>query len=98
MIASLRAPQLVASDHNTPWALFSLVCIWGALFALTWAHWGDLTVDCGREMYVAAELAHGRTLYSDLWYPYTPGSPYFNGFLFRFFGFHLGVLYWSGAL
>jgi hypothetical protein len=79
-------------------ALLSLVCVWGVLFALTWAHWGDLTVDCGREMYVPAALAHGRTLYSDVWYPYTPGGPYTNGLLFRLFGIHLGVLYWAGAL
>jgi hypothetical protein len=97
-LASLPAPQLVPWDRNVSWALFSLVCIWGALFSLTWAHWGDLTVDCGREMYVAAELASGRTLYSDLWYPYTPGSPYVNSVLFHFFGLQLAVLYWAGAL
>src|SRR5579864_2418003 len=97
-ITLLRAPQFGGWDVNVCWALFSLVCIWTALFALTWAHWGDLTVDCGREMYVAAELASGRTLYSDVWYPYTPGSSYVNSVLFRFFGFQLGVLYWAGAL
>jgi hypothetical protein len=94
----VRASPHALWDRNTSWALFSLLCIWGALFALTWAHWGDLTVDCGREMYVAAELARGSTLYSDLWYPYTPGGPYVNSVLFRVFGFQLGVLYWAGAL
>jgi len=94
----VRTTQHALWDRNTCWALFSLLCIWGALFALTWAHWGDLTVDCGREMYVATELARGRTLYSDVWYPYTPGSPYVNSVLFRLFGFQLGVLYWAGAL
>ena len=97
-IASVRTPQSVAWDLNTFLALFSLVCIWGALFAFTWAHWGDLTIDCGREMYAPAELARGRTLYSDVWYPYTPGAPYVNSLLFRIFGFRLGVLYWAGAL
>jgi hypothetical protein len=96
--ASICQSQGVPWDRKTYWALFSLLTIWGALFALTWAHWGDLTVDCGREMYVARELARGRTLYSDLWYPYTPGGPYLNSVLFRLFGFQLGVLYWAGAL
>jgi hypothetical protein len=97
-IASLPAPQRVPWDLPTRWTLFSLVGIWAALFALTWAHWGDLTVDCGREMYVATELASGRTLYSDVWYPYTPGSPYLNSILFRIFGVQLSTLYWAGSL
>jgi len=50
-----------------------------------------LTVDCGRELYVAAELASGRTLYSDVRYPYTPSSPYVNSVLFQLFGFQLCV-------
>lgn len=79
-------------------ALGSLFCIWAALFTLTWAHWGDLTIDCGREMYVPAQLAKGRTLYADLWYPYTPGGPYLNALLFHLFGEQLRVLYWAGAL
>jgi hypothetical protein len=95
--ASVGDRQQVPWDRNTFWALLSLVGIWGALFALTWAHWGDLTVDSGREMYVAAELAQGKTLYSDIWYPYTPASPYVNSVLFRILGFNLGVLYWAGA-
>ena len=96
-LVSPYSPSLV-QGRNVSWFVLSLVCIWGALFALTWAHWGDLTVDCGREMYVASELAHGKTLYSDLWYPYTPGGPYLNSVLFRLFGFRLEVLYWAGAL
>ena len=97
-ITPVGTRQRVPWNIRTFWALFSLVCIWGALFSLTWAHWGDLTIDSGREIYVAAELAQGRTLYSDLWYPYTPGSPYVNAVLFRLFGFRLGVLYCAGAL
>ena len=95
---SLSRIEPVPWNSKTAAAFLSLVCIWGALFALTWAHWGSLTVDCGREMYVPAELASGRTLYADLWYPYTPGAPYLNSFLFRVFGVHLNTLYWAGAL
>ena len=97
-LASLSARRRVSWNVPTFCTLASLFCIWGALFSLTWAHWGDLTIDSGREMYVAAELAQGKTLYSDLWYPYTPGSPYVNSALFRLFGAQLSVLYWAGAL
>src|SRR5262249_46487571 len=84
-----RAAQLAAP---------ALIGLWAVLFAATWGHWGDLTIDCGREMYVPAQLAQGRTLYLDLWYPYTPGAPYLNSLLFRLFGIHLAVLYWAGSL
>jgi hypothetical protein len=91
-------PPRVFWNRKVFLALSSLVLIGSALFSLTWAHWGDLTVDCGREMYASAELVSGKTLYSDVWYPYNPGSPYLNSVLFRLFGVHLSVLYCAGAL
>lgn len=62
----------------------------------TWARWGDLRADIGREMYVPAMLAQGKMLYRDLWYPYGPLAPYLQAFFFRIFGVHLVVLYVSG--
>jgi hypothetical protein len=85
-------------DHTTLGALLSLVVIWAAWLYGTWAYWGNLTADCGREMYVAQVLAEGGTLYRDVWFNFGPASPYFNSFLFRLFGIHLNVLYWAGAL
>jgi hypothetical protein len=64
----------------------------------TWAHWGNLTIDSGREMYVPAVLAHGKMLYRDVSYLYGPGGPYLNSVLFRLFGINLSVLYWAGSL
>src|SRR5712691_9229372 len=95
---SLPEPEPIPWDRATRLGLTALFGLWAVLFAVTWGHWGDLTIDCGREMYVPAELAHGKTLYADLWYPYTPGAPYLNSLLFRLFGVHLAVLYWAGAL
>jgi hypothetical protein len=69
-----------------------------ALACVTWAHWGSVRIDCGREMYVPQQLSHGKMLYRDLWYPYGPVAPYFNALLFRIFGDHLNVLYGSGLL
>jgi len=94
----------LASGPPAPWnlktlgGLLALVVIWAAWMYATWAHWGNLTVDSGREMYVAGEVAAGKLLYRDVWYHFGPVSPYFNGFLFRLFGVHLNVLYWAGSL
>jgi hypothetical protein len=65
----------------------------------TWATWGDLTIDCGREMYVPAVLSEGKMLYRDVWYLYGPAGPYVNSFLFRLFGVHFECpLFVWGAL
>ena len=85
-------------NRTTRLALAALVVLWAGLFSATWASWGSLTVDCGREMYVAAALAKGQTLYRDVWYLYGPLAPYLNGFLFRLLGIRLEVLYWAGSL
>jgi hypothetical protein len=88
-----------ASWNRTIWiALFALAALWAVRLYTTWATWGSLTVDCGREMYVPAMLAEGKMLYRDLWYPHGPLAPYLNSVLFSWFGPHLNVLYWAGAL
>jgi len=72
--------------------LLLLVLICG----ITWEKWGNLTIDCGREMYIPAAISQGKRLYFDLWYPYGPLIPYWNALLFRLFGIHLSVLYATG--
>jgi hypothetical protein len=79
-------------------ALAVLVAYWGVWFYATWASWGNVSIDCGREMYVPSVLAEGKTLYRDVWYLYGPAAPYFNSWLYRLFGVHLNVLYWAGSL
>lgn len=76
----------------------TLCCLWLGLVAFGWARWGSVTVDSGREIYVAAALAQGKMLYRDLWYPYGPGAPYLNAFLFLIFGTHINVAFLAGAL
>jgi hypothetical protein len=63
---------------------------------LTWQRWGNVTVDCGREMMIPAAIVAGKRLYFDLWYPYGPAIPYWHALLFRLFGVHLNVLYGAG--
>ena len=75
-----------------------LCCLWLGLVTFGWARWGSVTVDSGREIYVAAALAQGKMLYRDVWYPYGPGAPYLNALLFRIFGIHITVTYLAGAL
>jgi hypothetical protein len=83
---------------TTAGGLLTLILIWGALLYSTWARWGSLTVDSGHEMYVPTVLSEGKTLYRDVWFMYGPLAPYLNSSLFRLFGVHLNVLYWSGSL
>lgn len=85
-------------NRATILALFGLVLLWAWRVYSTWATWGDLSIDSGREMYVPAVLAQGKMLYRDVWFLYTPAAPYFNSLLFRWFGLRLEVLYWAGSL
>ena len=87
-----------AWDAKAYAGMFALVAFWAWRFYATWATWGSLSIDSGREMYVPAVLAEGKMLYRDVWYLYGPAGPYINSFLFRLFGIHLSVLFWAGAL
>src|SRR5436853_3405266 len=65
-------------NRTTYIGLLTLVLLWAVRMYMTWATWGDLTIDCGHEMYVPAVLAEGKKLYRDVLYMYTPAAPYFN--------------------
>jgi len=94
----LTSSSPVKWNRTTLSGLLALVAIWAAWFYGTWAHWGNVTTDCGREMYVPSVLAQGKMLYRDVWYLYGPVAPYLNSYLFRIFGVQLSVLYWAGSL
>jgi len=64
----------------------------------TWASWGDIQIDCGRELYVPMEILRGRLLYRDIWYPYGPLMPYIEAALLATFGPHLLVFYAFGLI
>ncbi len=63
----------------------------------TWANWGDLRIDTGRELYIPQAILAGKELYRDLIYPCGPLAPYVNAGLFYTFGMHLNVLRISGV-
>src|SRR5574344_2083671 len=61
-------------------------------------HWGNLIIDCGREVYIPTEILKGKVLYKDIFDIYGPLAYYFNAFLFKLFGVNLNVLYISGSI
>lgn len=58
----------------------------------SWRTWPDILVDFGRELYVAWQLAAGKTLYTDIAYFNGPLSPYLNSLWFRLFGAGISTL------
>jgi hypothetical protein len=77
-------------------AAVSLLAI--ALAWLTWAKWGDVVIDVGRELEVPWKITEGQVLYRDLAYNYGPLSPYLNAAFLEVFGLHLGSLLLDGFL
>ncbi len=78
-----------------------LILLWGLLIAIligTFAHHGNLIVDCGREAYYSLQVAQGKVLYKDIFNIYGPFSYLYNAFLFKLFGINLNVLFLSGCV
>ncbi len=94
----LSSGREVRWNTTTVAAFLSLIVFWVYRMYSTWATWGNLSIDTGREMYVPAVLAQGKMLYRDVWFLYGPAAPYFNSYLFRIFGLRLEVLYWAGSI
>jgi hypothetical protein len=63
---------------------------------LTWQRWGDVIVDCGRELDTPKQLLAGKLLYRDVRYWYGPLAPYLNALLYRVFGVHVSTLTTAG--
>ena len=89
---------LLSCSELTYLGFAALLFVWIWRIWVNWACWGSLSIDCGRELYVAAMLARGKMLYRDVWYLYHPAAPYFNSLLFRIFGVRVEVFYIAGSL
>ncbi len=90
-----------ASDANANADFLARAAIAAAFCLLvlqTWAHWGDLQIDCGREVYVPYEILKGRMLYRDIAYPYGPLVPYLQALMVAVFGLHLVAFYIFGLV
>jgi hypothetical protein len=64
-----------------------------ALALWTWARWGDVQVDWGREVYLAWRVSQGDVLYRDVAYYAGPLSPWINALWFKLFGAGIWTLY-----
>ena len=73
-----------------------IVVVAAVLAWYTWATWGDIQIDCGREIYVPLEILRGKLLYRDIFYPYGPLAPYAGALLIAIFGPHLVAFYLFG--
>jgi len=91
--------SLFRSDRVAVWGARGLIVAMAIVYAwYTWGHWGDIEVDCGREMYVPVDILRGKLLYRDIWYQYGPLTPYIQAFAFELFGINLKVLYLIGMI
>ena len=92
-IAASRSPF---GDWRDPASRGFIIVVAVTLAWWTWASWGDIQIDCGSDLYVSAEILHGRLLYRDIFYPYGPLIPYVQALLLSFMGPHLVVFYLFG--
>jgi hypothetical protein len=84
-------------DNRQDAALRGLIAVVAVALAWhTWATWGDIQVDCGRELYVPVEILRGKLLYRDIWYPYGPLGAYVEAILIALFGLSLNAFYVLG--
>ncbi len=67
------------------------------VFGLSYAHQGNIIIDCGREVYYPKRILEGAVLYKDLFNIYGPFAYLYNAFLFKIFGFNLNILFISGV-
>lgn len=84
---------------NTDLKYLILLCVI-LIFAIipTYAHHGNLLIDCGREVYYPTQILLGKILYKDIFNIYGPFAYMLNAFLFKIFGINLNVLYLSGCV
>src|SRR5690242_2585043 len=76
-ISQTGSPTAAPAREWTDAAARALIVVVAAVLAwYTWAHWGDFEVDCGRELYVPAEILRGKLIYRDFFYSYGPLAPY----------------------
>src|SRR5258706_9199141 len=77
---------------------YAVALTYAVMLLFSWRRWTTLIVDSGRETDLPLRLLNGEMLYRDVYYTYTPFSPYFNAFLYRVFGVHLDTLIVSGVV
>lgn len=81
------SPATPAETRVPGWAGPCAVALAGVvMLTLSWRKWPDLLIDFGQQVYLAWQMAEGRTLYEDLVCNYGPLAPYANAWAFQCFG------------
>lgn len=78
--------------------VFLIIFIFLLILPFFFLHQGLITIDTGREFYLAQQTLHGGVLYKDIFNIYGPFSYQFNALLFMFFGESIKTLYIAGIL
>jgi hypothetical protein len=94
-VGSIAALRSRFGDRDDAASRGLIVVVATALAWYTWATWGDIQIDCGREIYVPLEILRGKLIYRDIFYPYGPLAPYAGALLIAVFGPHLFVFIYS---
>jgi hypothetical protein len=75
------------------WAGPLVIAVAGiVMLVATWRKWPDVLIDFGQQLYLAWQMAEGRSLYSDLVCNYGPLAAYLNAWVFQLFGGHMMAL------
>ena len=78
--------------------LLTILIVFLISFVFSYASWGSVLIDCGREAYIPAAISKGAVLYKDIFCIYG-ALPYFvNALFFKLFGVHIELLYFIGAI
>ncbi len=77
---------------------FIITLIFLCLLPFFFLHQGILSIDTGREFYLAQQVVNGEILYKNIFNIYAPFSYQFNAILFTLFGQKINTLYIAGII
>lgn len=83
---------------NDFWALLVLGIIFVLYCTVFWGRWGDVMVDCPRELYIPQRISEGQGLYTNIFSLYSPLGYYLNAFFVKIFGNSLNLFYLLGCV
>lgn len=84
------------SEEKIPLVIISI--LYAFVFVLTYAHCGDILIDCGREAYIPYAISKGQALFKDIFCIYGPFPYLFNAFFLKVIATNLATFYVIGAV
>ena len=83
-------------SEKTPLIVISAIYL--ITFIITYACYGDLFIDCGREAYIPHAILQNKLLYKDIFCIYGPFPYLFEAFFYKIFGSNLNIIYFTGFI